>query len=157
MPAPYSMDLRWRIVRSCERGTQSQREVAECFQVSLATVENILRLYRRTGDVSPHRRQRLGPVVRIDDKAREQLRRSLKNQPDMTLAELREQLARKNGLRVSTSRICRVLQQMGLRRKKRRSMPVNETPRAYLRSVSGTAGKSPAARSKSSSSLTKPV
>jgi transposase len=118
MPAPYSMDLRRRIVQACERGTQSQREVAEFFQVSLATVENILRLYRRTGDVLPQRRQRLGPVVRIDDKAREQLRRSLEHQPDMTLAELREQLVRKNGLRVSTSRICRVLQQMGLRRKK---------------------------------------
>jgi transposase len=141
MPAPYSMDLRRRIVQACERGTQSQREVAEFFQVSLATVENILRLYRRTGDVLPQRRQRLGPVVRIDDKAREQLRRSLEHQPDMTLAELREQLVRKNGLRVSTSRICRVLQQMGLRRKKRRYMPVNGTLRAYVRSVSDTAGK----------------
>lgn len=141
MPAPYSMDLRWRIVLACERGTQSQREVAELFQVSLATVENILRLYRRTGDVLPQRRKRLGPVVRIDDKAREQLRRSLENQPDMTLAELREQLACKNDLRVSTSRICRVLQQMGLRRKKRRSMLVNGTPCAYVRSAIGIAGK----------------
>lgn len=141
MPAPYSMDLRWRIVQACERGMQSQREVAELFQVSLATVENILRLYRRTGDVLPQTPHRLGPAVRIGDKAREQLRRSLESQPDMTLAELRERLVRKNGLLVSTSRICRVLQEMGLRRKKRRSMPVNGTLRTYVRSVSATARK----------------
>src|SRR4051794_23000445 len=56
MPAPYSLDLRWRIVHACEQGTESQREVAELFQVSLATIENILRLYRRTGDVVPRKR-----------------------------------------------------------------------------------------------------
>ena len=141
MPAPYSMDLRWRIVRACEGGTESQREVAERFQVSLATVENILRLYRRTGDVSVQRHHRIGPPIRIDEKAREQLRRSLTHQPDMTLAELQQQLVRKNGILVSTSRICRVLQQMGLRRKKRSYMPVSGIARAYVRSVGNTAGK----------------
>jgi transposase len=137
MPVPYSMDLRWRIVQACQRGTQSQREVAEYFQVSLATVENIFRLYRRTGDVSPRKPDHLGPPARIDDKAREQLRRFLAKQPDMTLAELRQQLVRDNGPLVSTSRICRVLQEMGLRRKKRPYMPANGTPRGYVRSGDG--------------------
>jgi transposase len=45
IPALYSVDLRWRIVHACERGIQSQREVAEFFLVSQATVENIWRLY----------------------------------------------------------------------------------------------------------------
>jgi transposase len=141
MPAPYSVDLRWRIVQSCECGSGSQREVAALFQVSLATVENILRLYRRTGDVAPRRHHRRGPPIRIDDKAREQLRRSLANQPDMTLAELQQQLVRKNGILVSTSRICRVLQEMGLRRKKRASMRRNGIQRVYVRSVGNTATK----------------
>jgi transposase len=88
MPAPFSMDLRWRIVQACARRNQSQREVAEFFQVSLATVENLLRLYRRTGDVAPQRHHRIGPPIRIDENAREQLRRSLAHQSDMTLAEL---------------------------------------------------------------------
>lgn len=140
MPAPYSMDLRWRIVQACQRGTQSQREVAEYFQVSLATVENILRLYRRTGDVSPQKPNHLGPPVRIDDRARELLRRSLAKQPDLTLAELRDQLVRNKGPLVSASRICRVLQEMGLRRKKKRYMHANGTQRAYARSVAVTTG-----------------
>jgi transposase len=140
MPAPYSVDLRWRIVHACERAIQSQREVAELFQVSQATVENIWRLYRRTGDVTPQRLHRMGAPVRIDEKAREQLRRSLENQPDMTLAELQERLVRHSGILVSTSRICRVLQQMGLRRKKRMYMPRNGTLRAYVRLVGNTAG-----------------
>jgi hypothetical protein len=73
MPAPYSVDLHWRIVHACERGIQSQREVAELFLVSQATVENIWRLYRRTGDVTPQRLHRMGAPVRVDEKAREQV------------------------------------------------------------------------------------
>jgi transposase len=112
--------------------------VAELFQVSQATVENILRLYRRTGDVTPQQLHRRGAPVRIDEKAREQLRRSLENQPDMTLAELQEQLVRQSGILVSTSRICRVLQQIGLRRKKM-YMPRNGTLHAYVRLVGNSA------------------
>jgi hypothetical protein len=84
MPAPYSVDLRWRIVRACERGTQSQREVVERFEVSLATVENLLRLYRRTGDVTPQTPAG-GPRGALNAEAREQLRQWVKQQPDVTL------------------------------------------------------------------------
>lgn len=39
MAAPYSEDLRGKVVQACERGTRSQREVAELFNVSLSFVE----------------------------------------------------------------------------------------------------------------------
>jgi transposase len=42
MAAPYSEDLRRKIVQACEQGTQSQREVAEFFNVSLSFVEALL-------------------------------------------------------------------------------------------------------------------
>lgn len=41
MPAPYSVDLRWRIVRACERGTESQRESLNCFKPA----EQLLKIY----------------------------------------------------------------------------------------------------------------
>lgn len=126
MTAPYSMDLRWRIVRACERGTQSQREVAEAFEVSLATVENLLRRYRQTGDVAPQARRVQTPAL-LNAADREQLRHWVQAQPDATLGELREQLVKDRGVEVSTPTLCRVLQQLGLRRKKRRFMPASGT------------------------------
>lgn len=126
MPAPYSTDLRWRIVRACERGTQSQREIAEVFEVSLATVENLFRLYRRTGDVTPHT-HRGGPGGALDAEARKQLQQWVKQQSDITLAELRERFAR-CGIAVSVPTLCRLLLAQGLRRKKRRSTPASGTP-----------------------------
>lgn len=146
MPAPYSMDLRWRIVRACEQGTESQREVAELFEVSLATVENILRLYRRTGDVMARQRLHPGPPIRAA--SRERVRQWVADQPDLTLAELRERLEHHTGIQVSSPTMCRILQALGLRRKKRASMPQNGTQRAYVWHAVSTAGKSPNTQSK---------
>jgi transposase len=49
MAAPYSEDLRRKIVPVCKHGTQSQRKVAEFFNVSLSFVEALLSRYRRSG------------------------------------------------------------------------------------------------------------
>jgi transposase len=135
------MDLRWRIIAACARGTESQREVAAFFEVSLATVENLLRLYRRTGDVAPQHHGRVGAPVRVDEQAREQLRQCLATQPDLTLAELQEKLVSRTGVVVSTSRLCRILQEMGLRRKKRPYMRRSGIPRAYVRLVGDTVAR----------------
>jgi transposase len=146
MPAPYSTDLRWRIVRACERGTQSQREIAEVFDVSLATVENLFRQYRRTGDVTPQTHKG-GPGGILDAAAREQLRQWVTQQPDITLAELRERFAH-HGITVSVPTLCRIVLALGLRRKKRRSTPASATPRASAGRGRDTAGTSAVTRSR---------
>lgn len=141
MSAPYSVDLRWRIVRTCEQGAISQRQVAELFQVSLATVENLLRLYRRTGDVTPQRQRPPGRPPRFDATVQAQIRHWLADQSDLTLAELQDRLAQQATLEVSVSALCRLLKKMGLRRKKRRSMPANGTARAYVWRAVATADR----------------
>lgn len=148
MPAPYSVDLRWRIVRACEQGNESQREVAELFQVSRATVENILRLYRRTGDVIPREHAHAGPPIRVDAAGRERIRQWIEEQPDLTLAELRERFERSTGMQASLPTMCRILKALGLRRKKRVSMPQNGTQRAYVWLAVNTASRLPNTRSK---------
>lgn len=148
MPARYSLDLRQRIVQACERGTHSQREVAEWFNVSLSFVEALLHYYRHSGGQLLRPRRRRGPHVRLDASHREQLRQWLAQQSDLTLKELIARLQASTGMVVSEPTMCRVLQQMGLRRKKRPYMPQSGTQRAYVWSAIGTAGKSPAAPSK---------
>ena len=48
MAAPYSLDLRRKVVQACQRPGQSQRAVAGFFGVSLSFVEDLLRQVRRS-------------------------------------------------------------------------------------------------------------
>jgi len=124
----YSNDLRRKIVVAYERGQRSQREVAELFSVSPATVRNFVRRQREHG--SPEALPRSGGApARIDDAARAQLRHLIASAPDSTLAEARQHLEREAGVNVGLSAVCRALAKLGLPRKKSRSTPVSATPR----------------------------
>ena len=48
----YSLDLRTRIVDAYLEGEGSQQEIAAHFKVSRSTVQNYLRLYEETGDLT---------------------------------------------------------------------------------------------------------
>jgi transposase len=148
MAAPYSVDLRQKIVQEWETGTHSQREIAELFHVSLSFIESLLRHYRRSGgELVPHR-QRPGRHALLDDACRDLLRQWLGQQSDLTLQELMDRLQEHTGIAVSEPTMSRALHQMGMRRKKRPSMPPNGTVRAYVWHAVATAGRSAATPSK---------
>lgn len=148
MAAPYSEDLRRKVVQACERGTQSQREVAELFNVSRSFVESLLRQYRRSGGELVPRRRKCGRHELLNDDCREQLRRWLQKQPDLTLQELIGRLHTSKGILVSAPTMSRVLHQMGMRRKKRHYMPQNGIQRAYVWLAADTASKLAITRSR---------
>lgn len=148
MPVPYSEDLRRKVIQACERGTQSQREIAELFSVSQSFVESVWRHYRCSGgEFVPHRR-RAGRHARLDEGCHVRLRAWLEEQPDLTLKELAGRLHAAAGIMVSEPTMCRVLRQLGLRRKKRPYMPRSGTARAYVWHAAGTGGTLPGSRSK---------
>lgn len=124
----YSDDLRRKIVAAYERGHRSQREIAELFGVSPATVRNFIRRKRERGspDALPHSG---GAAARIDDAARAELRQLIASSPDSTLAEAREHLGRQLGVSVGLSAVCRALSKLGLPRKKSRSTQASGTLR----------------------------
>ncbi|MCA1849951.1 MAG: transposase [Acidobacteria bacterium] len=122
----YSNDLRRKVVSAYERGYRSQREIAELFGVSSATVRNFVRRKRERG--SPDQLPRAGGApARIDDLARAELRQLVASSPDATLEEARQHLARAVGVRVGLSAVCRALAKLGLPRKKSRSTQVSAT------------------------------
>lgn len=149
MGAFYSLDLRRKIVQACERGTASQREVAEFFNVSLSFVEVLLREYRRHGGQLLPPKPRPGRPSRLDQACREQVRHWLEQQPDLTLRELMDRLHASTGIAVSEPTMSRVVKKLGMRLKKRPYMPQSGTPRAYIWRAVGTGGKSPVILSKS--------
>lgn len=124
--APYSLDLRQKVVQAYERGVGSQRQVADLFGVSLGFVEKIFKQLRDTGDLAP-KPHAGGQASRLDPDAQQRLRGWLHEQTDLTLVELMERLDTQLGIRIGHSRLNVVLQQLGLRRKKSHSMPASAT------------------------------
>lgn len=145
MAAPYSLDLRRKVVQACLLSGQSQRAVAEFFGVSLSFVEGVLRRVRRNGELVPPR-QRPGPRAKVDEGACQRLAHWLEEQPDLTLAELAARLQADGRPAVSAPTLCRALQRLGLRRKKRPYMPQSATPRRYVRHAINTGKTLPTMR-----------
>lgn len=130
---PYSQDLRDRIIQALEAGTVTQRAIAERFCVSGSFVEKLWQRWRSSGSsaAKPHgggRQRHLCDHLEV-------LRTAVAQQPDATLAEVRDRIVAAQGPAVSTATICRALQRLKLPRKKSHSTPRNVVRSASRRSV----------------------
>jgi len=85
---------------------------------SLDLRQNLPARQRHMGEVAPTPR-RGEPARRLDVAAEALIRQWMQEQPDRTLAELRDRLAAATGQRVSLPTLCRVLQRLRLPRKKK--------------------------------------
>lgn len=87
----YSMDLRERVMRAYDQGQGSTRQLAEVFGVSSAWIRKLLRLRRENGSIAPIEYQR-GRKPKLTDRQRNRLMALARQQPSMTLKELRRRL-----------------------------------------------------------------
>jgi transposase len=111
---PLSNDLRGRIVSVVEAGEHSLRELAKLFLVNLSTIVRLLQRYRQTGSVEP-RPHGGGRGRTLDATAEARLLELVQEQPDATLAELRDRL----GVSCSLMTIWRGLKRNNISRKKK--------------------------------------
>jgi len=114
MAAPYSQDLRDRVLAAYDRGMKT-KQIAIVFCVSPAWARRIKQRRRETGQTTP--RKMGSPGVRKIDRTR--LLEMVHADPDATLAELRGRL----GITCCEWAIGKVLKQLKYTLKKRRSMP----------------------------------
>ncbi len=124
----YSIDLRQRIVAAVELGEDSQAAVAERYAVSLTFVERLLRRWRTTHSVAPTactpgRQRTLEPYGNW-------IRAEVHQQPDVSLAELCERLAKTQQVTAHPSMMWRELPALNLALKKSRSTTASATRRA---------------------------
>ncbi len=124
----YSMDLRERVAGACDAGELTREEIAERFSVSETFIRRLLAHRERTGSVAP-KPHAGGFKSAVDAGARAVLRELVRGQPDATLAELRDRLAGRTGVSVSVARVCQVLGELRLPRKKSRTPPASVTAR----------------------------
>jgi len=146
MPAPYSVDLRKRVVAAYKPDDTSYESIAELFSVGVASVNRWLQKKRKTGSVEPAAHAG-GPVRRIDADGEKLLLVIVGQMPDLTLGEIAERYAAERGVQLKIPTLQRALVRLGLTRKKRSSPP---SARATRRASS--AGTSSASDSRSSSS-----
>jgi transposase len=115
MAKPYSEDLRARVVTAIEGGA-TRPEVADQYSVSLSSVGRFVRLDRETGSVSA---AKFGGYKEFALTGHEALVRQLvAAQPDVTLAELVAQLAKKK-IMIGKSSVSRFLHHLKLSFKKK--------------------------------------
>lgn len=118
MPAPYSNDLRTRVVRAIESNTQSKTEIAEAFSVSISFVRNLWAHYQKTGDVTPKQIGGYTPP-KVDKAGEEHLRVWLENESSLTLRQLCDRYDTHFGITMGTSSMERALKRANITVKKK--------------------------------------
>ena len=89
--APYSMDLRVRVMADVDGGMRTTA-VAQKYRVSADWIRKLKRLRRETGSFAP-RQQRVSHATKLDEDL-PRLEQLVAQQPDATLKELRDALGR---------------------------------------------------------------
>lgn len=111
---PYSADLRDHIVAAVDRHQHSLRQLAHLFSVSLSFLVRLLHRRRHTGSLQP-KPHAGGTKPCLDAQDIQRLLDLVRDQPDATLAELRQRL----GIPCSLSTLSRALSRQGFTRKKK--------------------------------------
>lgn len=111
----YSIDLRERLVAGRQRG-QGAEELARLFNVSKRSVERYWKRHQEEATLQPkarggYRRSRL-------EGHDEMLRQWIDQQPDLSLAQMRERLLEQLGIRIGTTALWHRLEKLQLSYKK---------------------------------------
>jgi len=112
--APYSMDLRKRVLRAWDTGMDAD-SVAAKYDVSRAWVHRLVQRRRETGSIAPRKQTKFRQRALAGHEQR--LAALIAAQPDATLAELREALPTAAAL----SSIWRAIDRLRLTVKKNRT------------------------------------
>ena len=155
MGRAYSDDLRVRILEADERGEGSCRVLAKRFGVSWEYVRKLRRQQAATGQKARVAQSRYGIRSKVTEPVKTHMLGLVKSQPDLTLSELRERIRSDKGVSMSWGLVHLWVRRLGLRLKKSRSTPSNETPKPTVSVAPSSTSASSRSIRKGSSSLTK--
>ena len=117
MAAPYSLDLRKKIVAVYEEGNKSYSEVAKSFKISIITAKRYVKQYRRDGNLMPQK-SNCGRPSKIDETGYQAIQKIIQDYPTITLGELAQLYYKKRKIKAGRSVLSRACQKLNLRRKK---------------------------------------
>jgi transposase len=117
MAAPYSMDLRKKVVEVYKTEKLSQAKLAKRFKISINSVKRYLNRDRETGDLSP-KIEGKGRPGKINESGYKVIQKILEERPTVTLEELSKIFYKKKKIKVGRSILSRACQKLHMRRKK---------------------------------------
>ena len=132
MGAPYSEDLRKRVLAAVDSGLSKWR-VHQVFGVSRSTIDDWLKLRTETGSVKAKTRYNRGRAPLVADTP--ELRTFLAAHEGKTLAQLALAWEAEQGQQVSVKTFHKTLQRSGYTRKKNATGTSKRTPTSAERSV----------------------
>lgn len=103
MAAPFSNDLRKRIIEAKERG-QSVKEIEENFSVKKSMIYNLLNLFKETGKYEPRTRN-AGRKPKLNEEQLEQIKELIIKESDIQLDDIKDKL----NLPICISALCRII------------------------------------------------
>ena len=118
MPAPYSNDLRQKIINAIEHKNHTISSAAKHFDVSYKFVSNLLNLYQKTGSVQP---KKVGGYTKpkVDSIGEEQIKQWLTENPSLTLEELCDKYEQNFQIKIGKSSMDRALKRANITVKKK--------------------------------------
>ena len=131
--APYSLDLRKRVLRAWDSGMDAD-SVAAKYEISRAWVHRLVQRRRETGSITPRKQTKFRASVLAGHEDR--LVALMTARPDATLAELRQALPTTAAL----STVWRTIEKLGFTQKKRYTPTNNGALMSPRRGGNGTAG-----------------
>ena len=124
MAAPYSIDLREKIIEQYDDGNYTQVEISNIFGISISTFKRWLKKKRETGALHPETGNK-GRPSKIDALGLETIKRAVEFNNSITLAELSSIYFDLYNVKISTSIMYRALVELNLTRKKLSIVPPN--------------------------------
>ena len=128
MGAPYTLDLRERVVAAFRSG-MSRLETATLFKVSESSVQRWSRLDREKGDVAARPMGGNRPFALASE--RDRILERIAQQPDLPLRALLAEL-QSRGIKVSYFALWNLVDRAGLSFKKKAFAPANRTAQRSL-------------------------
>jgi len=118
MPAPYSNDLRMKVIQAINKNQQTKKEIAATFNVSRYFIYTLLKRYKTTGSVQPKPMgSHIKPKITPDGETH--ILEWLDNQSDLTLHELCDKYEAHFNIKVGKSSMDRALKRMKVTFKKK--------------------------------------
>ena len=117
MAAPYSLDLRKKVIEKYNNGGITQEEVSNIFQIGISTTKRWLKKYKETGNLKPSYENQ-GRPARVDQRGLVTISKAIEKNSTITLEDLSNIYFKKHKIKVGRSVLSRVLSKLNLRRKK---------------------------------------
>ena len=120
MTAPYSVDLRERVVELKLTGQYTNQEIADIFMIGITSVKEYVRKFKNGESLVPEKPGGRNPsLTEVDKKL---IASYVKNNPDATLQDYRDQLESDTGTNVTIQSIHGVIKSLKISFKKKASM-----------------------------------